>query len=239
MYKTVFICIALIHGLIHFMGFSKAFGYGNIAQLTNEISKPVGLLWFSTGLLFLICVALYVLKKDSWVYFALVAVVLSQILILLFWNDAKFGTIDNVIILLFTTIGFFQIKFKNEYRTQVKIGLEQSRDILITNLTESDIVHLPKPVQKYIRYTNCIDKPKVINFKINFSGKIRSREKNVWMHLTSVQYNFIKTSTRLFYLDATMNYMPVAGFHSFKNGIAFMDIRLLSMFNVQYILPAP
>ncbi len=66
MLKTIFIFITLIHGLIHFMGFAKAFGYGNITQLTKEISKPVGLLWFSTAVLFIICIALYLLKKDSW-----------------------------------------------------------------------------------------------------------------------------------------------------------------------------
>ena len=31
-----------------------------------------------------------------------------------------------------------------------------------------------------------------------------------------------------------MKKLPIAGFHSFKNGTAFMDIRLLSLFTVQY-----
>ncbi len=72
------------------------------------------------------------------------------------------------------------------------------------------------------------------NFRVNFSGKIRANAKSDWMQLSSEQYNFIETPTRLFYLDAVMKYMPVAGFHCFKNGVAFMDIRLLSMFKVEY-----
>jgi hypothetical protein len=234
MLKTIFIFITLIHGLIHFMGFSKAFGYGNITQLTKEISKPTGLVWFATAILFIICVALYFLKKDSWVYFALISVVLSQILILNNWQDAKFGTIANVIILIVLIIGFFQIKFKNEYKNEVKIGIEESRNIQKSILNESEIAYLPAPVQKYIRYTGFLNKPIVNNFRVDFAGKIRDHAKPVWMELTSEQYNFIKTPTRLFYLDATMKGLPVGGFHSFKNGVAFMDIRLLSIFKVEY-----
>ena len=217
------------------MGFAKAFDYGSISQLTKEITKTSGILWFATGLLFLICSALYLLKKDNWVYFAVIALILSQILILNNWQDAKFGTIANVIILVVTIIGIFDIKFKNEYRSEVKISIEESKNMPIANLTVADIADLPEPVQKYMRYAKCLDKSRVNNFKTHFSGKIRSREKNVWMNLTSEQYNFIKTPTRLFFLDATMNYMPVAGFHCFKNGDAFMDIRLFSIFTVQYM----
>lgn len=234
MFKTIFIFITLIHGLIHFMGFSKAFGYGNITQLTKEISKQAGVLWFVTGLFFVSCIGVYILKKDSWVYFALIAVVMSQILILNNWQDAKFGTIANVIILLVLIIGFFQINFKNEYKNEVKIGLIESKNLQKSLLNESDIAYLPKSVQKYIRYTGCLNKPIVNNFSVNFSGKIRDHKKSDWMKLTSEQYNFIKTPTRLFYLDATMKGMPVAGFHCFKNGVAYMDIRLLSMFKVEY-----
>lgn len=235
MLKITFVFITLCHGLIHFMGFAKAFDYGSISQLTKEITKTSGILWFATGLLFLICSALYLLKKDNWVYFAVIALILSQILILNNWQDAKFGTIANVIILVVTIIGIFDIKFKNEYRSEVKISIEESKNMPIANLTVADIADLPEPVQKYMRYAKCLDKSRVNNFKTHFSGKIRSREKNVWMNLTSEQYNFIKTPTRLFFLDATMNYMPVAGFHCFKNGDAFMDIRLFSIFTVQYM----
>lgn len=236
MLKTFFIIIILIHGLLHFLGFSKAFGYGNFSQLTKEISKPMGICWLITGLLFIICIVLYLLKKDNynWIYFALLAVVFSQILILYHWQDAKFGSLANVAILVVAIIGIFQVKFKNEYKKEVRIGLDESQNFPNTSLTEADIANLPEPVKKYIRYTNSLGKPKVNNFRIDFTGKIRSHQKKTWMALTSEQYNFIKKPTRLFYLDATMNSLPVAGFHCFKNGNAFMDIRLFSIFKVEY-----
>jgi hypothetical protein len=234
MYKYLFLFVTLLHGLIHFMGFAKAFNYANFNQLTKEISKPMGVLWFVTATLFVFCVIFYLFKKESWVYLAFIAIIFSQYLIVNNWQDAKFGTIANVLIMIFAVIGFFQINFKNEYRNEVKIGLLQTKNIRKIILTDAIIQDLPEPVQKYIRYTNCIGKPIVNNYRIDFSGKIRSHEKPVWMYLTSEQYNFILTPTRLFYLDATMKNLPVAGFHCFKNGIAYMDIRLLSLFKVEF-----
>lgn len=73
------------------------------------------------------------------------------------------------------------------------------------------------------------------NFKIEFTGKIRKDEKSEWMPFTSEQYNFMENPTRLFFMKATMKGLPVAGYHCFKNGNAFMDIRLLSLFKVQYL----
>jgi len=35
-------------------------------------------------------------------------------------------------------------------------------------------------------------------------------------------------------MNAKMKSLPVAAYHCFKNGDAFMDIRLLSLFKVQY-----
>lgn len=234
MLKYIFSFIMFAHGLIHFMGFAKGFGYGNITQLTKDISKPNGIFWLLTAILFVAATILFLLKKENWPYFAVVAVVISQILIITVWQDAKFGTIANVIILLFIIIGFFQINFKNEYRNEVKIGFEQTKNLPKTILIEDSIKDLPEPVKKYIRYAGCINKPIVHNFRIDFSGKIRSHEKKEWMYLTSEQYNFIPMPTRLFYLDATMKGLPVAGFHCFKNGVAYMDIRLLSMFKVEF-----
>jgi hypothetical protein len=109
--KYIFIVTALFHGLIHFMGFAKAFGYGDFSQLNKQISKPMGVLWLVAGLIFIASSVLYISSKDFWTYVALVAVALSQILIVMNWQDTKFGTIPNLIILIISILSIFQIKF--------------------------------------------------------------------------------------------------------------------------------
>lgn len=44
----------------------------------------------------------------------------------------------------------------------------------------------------------------------------------------------MNTPTRLFFMKAVMKHLPVAGYHRYLNGRAIMDIRLLSLFTVQY-----
>lgn len=76
--KTLFIGIAFIHGLIHLMGFIKAFELAKINQLTMSISKPMGILWLAAASLFLTIALLSLLQKDWWWIPALLAVICSE-----------------------------------------------------------------------------------------------------------------------------------------------------------------
>lgn len=88
------------------MGFAKAFQYAEMKQLSIAISKPVGLLWSLAALLFVSAAILLLLNKDYWVIFSIAGIVISQIVITLSWQDAKFGTISNLIILIASIIGY-------------------------------------------------------------------------------------------------------------------------------------
>ncbi len=169
-----------------------------------------------------------------WWLTAINALVISQYLIFTNWHDAKAGTIANVIILAIAIIGYGTWHFSNKYKSEVQSFLPQTVFNTDSLLTERDIQQLPEPVKKYIRYAGAVGKPKVKNFKVEFTGQIRGDEQSAWMPFTSVQYNFMDAPARLFFMKATMKHLPVAGFHSFNNGNAFMDIRLLSLFRVQY-----
>src|SRR5690606_15779730 len=100
--------ILFFHGLIHLMGFAIAFRLVEIEQLSGSISKFWGWVWLLTALLFQITFILFILKKDAWPILAIVAAMLSQILILTVWSDAKFGTFINIIILI-TAINLFMV----------------------------------------------------------------------------------------------------------------------------------
>jgi hypothetical protein len=232
--RIAFLILVIGHGLIHLLGFVKGYGLSEVKDLTQPISKPVGVVWLVAFILFAIVALLFALKNAQWWVLGVIAVVVSQVLIMYFWQDAKFGTIANVIILLVTIIGYGTWHFDRSFENEVTNGLKQTASIPDSILTEADIQQLPEPVKKYIRYAGALGKPKVTHFKAEFTGKIRKNAASEWMPLTSVQYNFMGASERLFFLDATMKSLPVAGFHCFKNGTAYMDIRLFSLFKVQY-----
>lgn len=91
--------IIFLHGLIHLMGYSKAFHYTDIKNIKAHISKPIGVLWIMACLLFIATGVLLLLNNDYWNIIGVVAVVLSQIVIIMGWKDAKYGTIANLLIL--------------------------------------------------------------------------------------------------------------------------------------------
>lgn len=232
--KTVFIIFLISHGLIHVLGFVKAFGLAEVKGLQISISKFFGFLWFLAAFLFAISAALFLFSNNLWWIAGFTAVLVSQTLIFFFWKDSKYGLIANIIVMMVVTVGYGIWNFRSQYQKEVEINLNLIGNSPVSILKETDVQKLPNPVQKYIRNSGAVGNPKVKNFKIEFDGKIRKNEQSEWMPFTSEQYNFMGTSTRLFFMDATMFYMPVAGFHSFINGNSFMDIRLFSLFTVQF-----
>ena len=90
----------LIHGLAHFIGFAKAFGYGDPNTIQQNISKGMGTLWMITAFVFSTAAVLLIFKKDPWWWLACIAVVISQILIMTVWSYAKCGTLANIIIIV-------------------------------------------------------------------------------------------------------------------------------------------
>ncbi len=232
--KNLFAFLLSIHGLIHLMGFAKAFDLAHISQLSKEISRPLGVCWLVATALFIASTILFFLKNDFWWLVAMISVLLSQALVILYWQNARFGTIANVIILFIAVPAWAQWRFENQYRRDVTESLTYATSLAEPVLTLDAISRLPDPVQRYIIYSGAINKPVLTNFKIKFEGQIRSDEKSEWMPFTSEQYNFIDQPIRLFFMKATMKGLPVSGYHSFINGIAIMEIRLLSLFKVQY-----
>ena len=91
--------IIFLHGLIHLMGYSKAFHYTDIKNIKAHISRPVGVLWILACLLFIATAVLLLINNDYWKIIGIVAVILSQVAIIMGWKDAKYGTITNLLIL--------------------------------------------------------------------------------------------------------------------------------------------
>ena len=50
---VVFAIVLVVHGLIHLLGFAKAFGFADLPQLRQPVSPFMGVLWLIAALLFL------------------------------------------------------------------------------------------------------------------------------------------------------------------------------------------
>lgn len=231
MLKLILPIILFFHGIIHFVGFAKAFKYVKVAQLTMGISKQNGMCWLLATLFFITSGIMYLLKKDSWIYIAFIAVIISQILIFSVWKDAKIGTILNIIILFIIVSTWSIIQFENKFKNDIKRQMAETNLSKNDLLLETDIGSLPLPVQKYIRYVGAIGKPKPKNMKIVFDGEMREKGKD-FFKFTSTQYNFFNNPARLFFMKASMLGTVVPGYHCYQNGTASMQVKLFGLFNV-------
>lgn len=153
-----------VHGIIHLMGFAKAFGYAKLPQLTQPISREMGLLWFAAGFLMVAsAVTVAAWPRSFWIAGA-VALVVSQAVILSAWRDAWAGTVVNVVLLLAVAHGWLTEgppSFVAQFDQDVATGL--ARPLEAPVVTEADLTPLPEPVQRYLRATGVVGRPRVRN----------------------------------------------------------------------------
>lgn len=121
---------------------------------------------------------------------------------------------------------------KKKYKKAVLESLERTKDIKSEILREEDIQHLPAIVQKYLRYVGVIGQEKIINFRAEFKGGIRSKPNDEFMKLKSVQYNFTDKPTRFFYIIAKKKGIPAIGIHLYRNEQAIFQIRIAGLIKV-------
>ena len=216
-----------VHGLIHLMGFAKAFGYAKLPQLTQPISREMGLLWFAAGLLVVASAAMIVARTRGFWIVGGVALVVSQAVILSAWHDARAGTVVNIVLLLAVAHGWFTegpTSFLAQFERDVAAGLARPLETHV--VTEADLTGLPEPVGRYLRATGVVGQPRVWNYRLRFRGRIRGAPGERWMPFDADQQSFAEQPARLFLMRARMIALPVEAFHRLIGGHATMQVKI-------------
>jgi len=232
MIKVIFASVLIIHGLIHLMGFVKAFQLAKINQLTQTIHKPIGLLWLISALLFITAAVIFLLKNDWWWMIAVPALVLSQLLIFMYWQNTKYGTIANVIILVGIIIGYgawgFNTMAKNELETFAIPAASEKKVV-----TKEMLSGLPPIIQKWFERSNVIGKEIIYSVHLKQIGEMRTTPAGKWMPVEAEQW--FKTEKPGFIWIADVMAAPgihLAGRDKYENGKGQMLIKLLSLIPV-------
>jgi hypothetical protein len=232
--KPVLIAIVLLHGLIHLMGFVKGFGLAPVTALKLPIGPGMGALWLAAAALFLVAAGLLVLGKEAWWVAGLPAVILSQILVVLAWSDAKFGTLPNVLILLPLVISIAAAlpgSLRSRYRRETA-AVVKSLPGISEKITQADLDALPAPVARYVARSGALGKPRIHGFQTDYEGRFRNGFDAPWMGFHSTQVNVVEPSSRRFLMEASMYGLPLTGLHRFVGGEARMQIRVASLVEV-------
>lgn len=223
--------VLLVHGLIHAMGFAKAFDFAKLAQLKLPISRSLGVVWLLAGLA--ICATAFLPWRWLWLV-GIPALLLSQVAIVCSWSDAKFGTIANVLLLvaiIYSFASFGPTSLRRAYESDVRQRLDLPAQQTV--LSDAELQPLPIPIQKYLRFSGAVGKPKPQRFRAHWTGRIRGAASDPWMEFVAEQVNtYGRAQDRLFFMDAVMKGLPVDVYHRFVGSEATARVKLLSLVSI-------
>ncbi|MCL6260593.1 hypothetical protein M3O96_15930 [Aquiflexum sp. TKW24L] len=239
--KTLFAIILLIHGLIHLLGFLKAFLLAELNEFTNPVSKPMGLLWLLAALVLLFSAVMIFFKNPLWWFFAIIGVLISQVLIIVFWKDALYGTIPNILILIISMVGYGQYDFDKKIKEEITYTLGKVPAKISDPITPKDISSLPEPVQKWLLATGMMGKEPILTvfMKQKYQLKLKPEQKD-WYTSSAEQYSTVDPPS--FVWSAEIKMMPVIsafGRDKFIEGEGEMVFNLLSIIPVANDGPNP
>lgn len=226
--RTAFLTLLTIHAAIHLMWFAHAFGWMDLPYFQKEIPGMVGFSWLLTALFFLWAALQVGRRMAKWFLPALIGVLLSQMWIFSSWEDTRFGSIANLIILGGILVGYAKWSFEERFRGDVAAQLEFAGEPGGI-LSEKQLEPLPPLVAGYIRRSGALGKARVKNFRLEFEGDMRQKDKP-WFSFTSEQYSFIPNPSRLFFMKGRVKGLSVWGYHTYQPPKAKMVIRALSLF---------
>ncbi|GHA37730.1 hypothetical protein GCM10007103_19030 [Salinimicrobium marinum] len=215
------------------VGVVKAFRPATVSELSQTISRPLGVLWLFTALLFFAALTAYYMKAERWPQITIAAVIMSQFLITLNWGDAKYGTILNFVIIAISIPAYGKMEFNN---ATLKEGSGLFENAEIENLKvhrPADFVSLPPAVQKWIKRSGSAVTSEIVTLRLKQQGKMRTKPDGSWMPFSAEQYFNVQDPG--FVWTTRVQPMPLIYLHGrdqLKNGQGKMLIKLLSLFKV-------
>lgn len=194
--------------------------------------RLAGTFWLLTFLLFLSAAVLYIKKIDWYWVPGAIGLIISQTLIVIYWQDAKFGTIANVIILVVVTLAAAKFQFDREFKT--------FSDELIDNafhekiiVTEEKLKRLPNNVQRWLRQSNVVGTPSDNSILVTQRGEMRLKPDAQWMPFTSEQYFTIDPPSFVWKADIrAASLLSIGGRDKYVNGEGNMVVKPLYIYTL-------
>jgi hypothetical protein len=99
-------------------------------------------------------------------------------------------------------------------------------------VTEANLAGLPAPVQRYIRLSGALGKPRPASLTVTYDAKMYAKPGAAPMTGVAVQYDRFDPPKRLFYMASQMMGLPVKVLHDYDGTEATMRVRLAGLVSV-------
>jgi hypothetical protein len=220
----------LAHGLIHLLGFAKAYELADLPQLTRPVSPFYGFMWLIAALLFTAAAGSLFVWPRWWWAIGACAIVVSTLAIVPSWADARFGALANVVAAVGVAFGFLALgpgSLRAAYDNDTDQAL--ARFDPLPAIADADLATLPDPVHRYLRASGVVGRPRVRNFRVRMHGRIRNGSDARWIPIVTEQYNFVDRPARFFYLTGSLFLIPVQGYHRYAGSSAMMRVKAAAL----------
>jgi hypothetical protein len=234
--RIAFALLIAAHGILHLLGPTKAFGWASVPQLRIPISPVGGTLWLVAAISLIGASVAFASGAHWWWALGLPGVVLSQVMIVQSWSDAKVGTIANLVILiplvllaLDTRPSSFRSRFARDRDALLAHPPGAASNVTEANVTEGDLARLPPLMQTYLRRGGALGRPRIHNMRVRFDAQMRSSATSPWMTSTATQYEFFDPPARLFHMNASRSGVPIDILHRYVDGAATFQVKLAGL----------
>ena len=166
-----------------------------------------------------------------WWMLALPAVILSQVLIFLDWNEAGYGTIANIIIVLAIAVGIGQWGLEKKVIGKID---RLSTGYQLPYATEGQLTErlndLPDIIKKWLLNSNTLNQKIPKQVFIKQSGELRTEPDGRWMKYKARQWS--NPNEPAFIWKSEVNMLPgfhLSGLDSYLYGQGNMYISMMSV----------
>jgi hypothetical protein len=240
MIRTILSFAIAFHGIVHLLGFVKEWNLGRVGKFTehasihfsHSTSKVIGTLWVVACVLLLMSAFGYFSRKDWFWIVGVAGLIISQALIIIYWQDAKWGTVINVMLLIALIFSLAQISFKKKVKNEIGTLL-QSTTADQSIISEEAVSTLPPIIQIWLRKSHVIGKPMPRSVHIIQKGTMRTDSESEWMAFDAEQ-NFTIDPPG-FVWNATIHtdkLVDIVGRDKYANGQGNMLIKAASLVTI-------
>lgn len=228
-----------VHGAIHVLGVLAAWRVIELPRTEAQTTASPSMLarhvtaagWSFAAVALIVAGVLCAAGRDSWWLPATAAVVLSQILIVLQWQDAKAGTIANVLVALALVPGIAIAGF-HAASTNIAAAMRAQASPGAV-VTAAELAALPAPVQRWLQRAGVVGRPRPASVDVSQRGQMRTAPDGSFFDAAARQTFRLDQPAFVWAVDATMGkVVPIVGRDSLLDGRGHMLIRAAGLVTV-------
>ncbi|MBK6685458.1 MAG: hypothetical protein IPG45_13385 [Deltaproteobacteria bacterium] len=226
------------HGVLHLLGFLRAFDLASIPlsgrtliPLSPRGSQVLGVGWLLAALLLFGAAALSLARPAEWWALGAVALVASQLLIVIAWPDAKAGTVINLLLLVPCLSAFGASRFFAQLETE-KATLLLGADRPGMAVTQSELEPLPPPIRRWLEQAGVVGRPRPQVVHLKQRGGMRTQKDADFSSAQAEQWFRIEPPGFLWQVELQMMGLPILGRDRYQDGAGHMWITTFGLFTL-------